>query len=71
MVVLATMATNVAANVVSPSYDFSSAAPKLISFRAGGLITGVLGVVIFPWKLYTSSPGSTSTAACWAAWPPC
>jgi len=30
------------------------AAPKLISFRTGGLITGVLGVVIFPWKLYSN-----------------
>ncbi len=54
MVVLATMSTNVAANTVSPSYDFSNAAPKLISFRMGGLITGVLGVVIFPWKLYSN-----------------
>jgi nucleobase:cation symporter-1, NCS1 family len=54
MVVLATMSTNVAANVVSPSYDFSNAAPKLISFRTGGLITGVLGIVIFPWKLYSN-----------------
>ncbi|MBV9452115.1 MAG: NCS1 family nucleobase:cation symporter-1 [Streptosporangiaceae bacterium] len=54
MVVLATMSTNVAANTVSPSYDFSNAMPKLISFRTGGLITGVLGVVIFPWKLYSN-----------------
>jgi NCS1 family nucleobase:cation symporter-1 len=54
MVVLATMSTNVAANTVSPSYDFSNAAPKLISFRMGGLITGILGVVIFPWKLYSN-----------------
>jgi NCS1 family nucleobase:cation symporter-1 len=54
MVVLATMSTNVAANVVSPSYDFSNAAPRAISFRMGGLITGILGVVIFPWKLYSN-----------------
>ncbi len=54
MVVLATMSTNVAANTVSPSYDFSNAAPKLISFRMGGLITGIIGVVIFPWKLYSN-----------------
>jgi cytosine/uracil/thiamine/allantoin permease len=38
MVILATMSVNVAANVVSPSYDFSNAAPKLVSFRIGGLI---------------------------------
>jgi len=48
---LATLTTNVAANVVSPSNDFSNLNPRRISFRAGGLITGVLGVVMMPWKL--------------------
>jgi NCS1 family nucleobase:cation symporter-1 len=51
MVVLATVSVNVAANVVSPSYDFSNAVPKWVSFRTGGLITGVLGVLIQPWRL--------------------
>jgi nucleobase:cation symporter-1, NCS1 family len=51
MVILATMSVNVAANVVSPSYDFSNAAPRLVSFRVGGLITGVLGIAIQPWRL--------------------
>jgi len=51
MVVLATMSVNVAANVVSPSYDFSNAAPKVVSFRVGGLITGVIGILIQPWRL--------------------
>ena len=50
-VLIATVSVNVAANVVSPSYDFSNAAPKWISFRTGGLITGVVGVVIQPWRL--------------------
>jgi NCS1 family nucleobase:cation symporter-1 len=50
---VATLSVNVAANVVSPSYDFSNAIPKWISFRTGGLITGVLGVVIAPWRLYS------------------
>ncbi|WP_199435086.1 NCS1 family nucleobase:cation symporter-1 [Qaidamihabitans albus] len=49
--VLATITTNLAANVVSPSYDFSNAFPKRISFRVGGLITGVIGIVIQPWRL--------------------
>jgi len=53
MVILATMSVNVAANVVSPSYDFSNAAPRRISFRTGGLITGVLGIAIQPWRLLT------------------
>jgi NCS1 family nucleobase:cation symporter-1 len=51
MVILATMSVNVAANVVSPSYDFFNAAPKAVSFRIGGLITGVVGIAIQPWKL--------------------
>src|ERR1700740_3216401 len=45
--------TNVAANVVSPSNDFSNLNPRLISFRTGGLITGVIGVLMMPWKLMT------------------
>jgi len=48
---LATLTTNVAANVVSPSYDFSNAWPRRISFRTGGIITGVLGILIMPWNL--------------------
>jgi NCS1 family nucleobase:cation symporter-1 len=47
----ATLNTNVAANVVSPSNDFSNLNPRLISFRTGGLITGLLGVAAMPWKL--------------------
>ena len=48
---VATLNTNVAANVVSPSNDFSNLSPQLISFRTGGLITGVVGVLMMPWKL--------------------
>jgi NCS1 family nucleobase:cation symporter-1 len=50
---IATLNTNVAANVVSPSNDFSNLNPRLISFRTGGLITGVIGVLMMPWKLLT------------------
>ena len=48
---VATLNVNIAANVVSPSNDFSNLAPKLISFRTGGLITGFLGLAMMPWKL--------------------
>ena len=48
---LATLNTNVAANVVSPSNDFSNLRPGLISFRTGGLITGVVGILMMPWRL--------------------
>lgn len=50
-IVLSTLATNIAANIVSPANDFSNLAPKKINFRIGGYITGVLGILIFPWKL--------------------
>jgi len=48
---IATLNTNVAANVVSPSNDFSNLNPRLISFRTGGLMTGVIGICMMPWKL--------------------
>ena len=49
---LATLNVNVAANLVSPSNDFSNLSPRRISFRTGGLITCVVGVAVFqPWKL--------------------
>jgi nucleobase:cation symporter-1, NCS1 family len=51
---LATLTTNVAANLVSPSYDFSNTFPKLISFRTGGIITAVIGVLIQPWYLLST-----------------
>jgi len=48
---VATLATNIAANVVSPANDFSHLAPGRISFRTGGLITGLIGILMMPWKL--------------------
>lgn len=54
-VVIATLAVNVAANTVGPAYDFSNAFPRLISFRMGGLITGVIGIAIQPWRLLSSA----------------
>jgi NCS1 family nucleobase:cation symporter-1 len=50
-ILLATLNTNVAANVVSPANDFSNLRPNLISFRTGGLITGIVGILMMPWKL--------------------
>jgi NCS1 family nucleobase:cation symporter-1 len=45
---------NIGANVVSPSNDFSHLAPRFISFRTGGLITGCIGLLMMPWKLMAS-----------------
>jgi NCS1 family nucleobase:cation symporter-1 len=50
----AQLTTNMAANVVSPSNDFSNLNPKLISYVTGGLITAVIGVLMMPWKLMAS-----------------
>ncbi len=54
---LATLATNIAANVVSPANDFAHLAPRKISFRMGGLITGIIGVLMMPWKLVADPSG--------------
>ncbi|HTV42705.1 MAG TPA: NCS1 family nucleobase:cation symporter-1 [Candidatus Sulfotelmatobacter sp.] len=54
---VATLATNIAANVVSPANDFAHLAPKKISFRVGGLITGIAGVLMMPWKLVADPKG--------------
>jgi NCS1 family nucleobase:cation symporter-1 len=54
---LATLATNIAANVVSPANDFAQLAPRLITFRIGGLITGIIGVLMMPWKLVADPNG--------------
>jgi NCS1 family nucleobase:cation symporter-1 len=54
IIVIAQISTKMAANVVSPSFDFSNLAPKYISFRTGGMITALLGVVSFPWVLFNN-----------------
>jgi NCS1 family nucleobase:cation symporter-1 len=53
-VVVATLSVNIAANVVSPANDFSNAFPRAFSFRTGGLLTGVIGIAIQPWRLLES-----------------
>lgn len=54
---LATLATNIAANVVSPANDFAQLSPKKISFRVGGFITGIIGIFMMPWKLIADPSG--------------
>ncbi|HKS29880.1 MAG TPA: NCS1 family nucleobase:cation symporter-1 [Pyrinomonadaceae bacterium] len=50
-VIVATLAVNIAANVVSPANDFANAFPRWISFSTGGLITGIIGILMQPWRL--------------------
>ncbi|MCK6546145.1 NCS1 family nucleobase:cation symporter-1 [Myxococcota bacterium] len=52
---IATISVNIAANVVSPANDFANLSPRHISFKTGGLITGILGILIMPWKLLASA----------------
>ncbi len=54
---IATLATNIAANVVSPANDFANLWPEKISFRTGGYITGVIGILIQPWRLVADPTG--------------
>jgi NCS1 family nucleobase:cation symporter-1 len=56
-VVIATLATNIAANIVSPANDFSHLWPDHIDFKRGGYITGVIGILIFPWRLVSDPTG--------------
>jgi NCS1 family nucleobase:cation symporter-1 len=55
VVLAAQLTTNMAANVVSPSNDFSNLSPKRISYVTGGLITAVVGILMMPWKLYADA----------------
>jgi NCS1 family nucleobase:cation symporter-1 len=48
---IATLTTNVAANVVAPANGFANLWPARVTFAIGGLITGVLGIAIMPWRL--------------------
>jgi nucleobase:cation symporter-1, NCS1 family len=52
-----TVSVNLAANLVGPAYDFSSLAPKLISYRGGGCLTAVIAIAMMPWKLLESTQG--------------
>jgi NCS1 family nucleobase:cation symporter-1 len=54
VIFVAQLTTNMAANVVSPSNDFSNLNPKRISYVAGGLITAVIGILMMPWQLMSS-----------------
>lgn len=55
VIVIAQISTNMAANVVAPSNDFSNLAPKYISFKTGGIITAVIGIISFPWVLFNNA----------------
>jgi cytosine/uracil/thiamine/allantoin permease len=55
--IIATLSTNIAANVIAPANAFSNLAPKRISFRTGGIITAIIGIIICPWWLMDEISG--------------
>ena len=55
VILAAQLTTNMAANVVSPSNDFSNLSPRRISYVTGGLITAVVGILMMPWRLYSDA----------------
>jgi cytosine/uracil/thiamine/allantoin permease len=54
---IATLSTNIAANVIAPANAFSNLAPKKLSFKAGGTIAGIIGILICPWWLMNEISG--------------
>ncbi|HMA44810.1 MAG TPA: NCS1 family nucleobase:cation symporter-1, partial [Gemmatimonadales bacterium] len=52
---VATLTTNIAANIVAPANGFSNLAPSRISFKMGAMITAVIGIVMLPWRLYNDA----------------
>jgi nucleobase:cation symporter-1, NCS1 family len=61
IITIATLSTNVAANVVGPAKDFSNAAPGKINFTRGGLLTAFIGILMMPWKLIADPQGYVFT----------
>ncbi|KGD74862.1 nitrate reductase [Tatumella morbirosei] len=57
VLIIDTLCCNLAANMVGPAYDISSLWPEKISYKVGGIITAVAGVIIMPWKILESSNG--------------
>ncbi|MEC8624393.1 MAG: NCS1 family nucleobase:cation symporter-1 [Bdellovibrionota bacterium] len=58
---IATLSTNVAANVVGPANDISNVNPDKINFKTGGMITAFLGIFMMPWKLIADPQGYVFT----------
>jgi NCS1 family nucleobase:cation symporter-1 len=51
LIIIATLSTNTAANIVSPTNDFQNIAPKKINHVKAVMLTGLVGVVMMGWEL--------------------
>ena len=51
IIIIATISTNTAANIVSPTNDFQNLAPRLINQKKGVLLTGFIGIALMSWEL--------------------
>jgi NCS1 family nucleobase:cation symporter-1 len=51
IIILATISTNTAANIVSPTNVFQNVAPKLINENKGVILTGIIGIALMSWEL--------------------
>jgi NCS1 family nucleobase:cation symporter-1 len=63
--ILATLSTNIAANVVPVANALVNLAPQRISFAAGGVIASLIGIAIRPWQLIANTHGFIYT---WCAY---
>jgi len=55
--IIATLSTNIAANVIAPANAFSNLSPRKINFKQGGYIAGIIGILICPWWLMNEISG--------------
>lgn len=55
--IIATLSTNIAANVIAPANAFSNLFPKKLSFKGGGVVTGIIGILICPWWMLDEISG--------------
>ena len=53
--IVATLTTNIAANIVAPANAFSNIAPQKITFKQGAMITATIGILMMPWRLYNDA----------------
>lgn len=52
---LATLTTNIAANVVAPANALVNFSPSWFTFKRGTLLTAILGIICQPWRLVQST----------------